>query len=140
VNVYSFCIVQEPFPTVREPKVHRPTVGKSLTLRCQPPYGYPKGVVYWGEYKAGSKLKPIELSERVALDYDGNGLHVGNSHLFVGQNTIHFSRFYATVDISETFMPAYERLEMKWSFGSVDRANLDWLDVAAGTIESNRLQ
>ena len=63
--------MQEPFPTVKEPKIHRPFVGAPLTLRCQPPYGYPKGIVYWGEYKAGSKLKPIENSDRVALDYEG---------------------------------------------------------------------
>ena len=63
--------VQEPFPSVREPKVHRPVVGDSLTLHCDPPYGYPPGVVYWGEFKSGDKLKPIENDERVSLDYDG---------------------------------------------------------------------
>jgi len=64
-------VVQEPFPSVREPKVHRPVYGDSLTLNCQPPYGYPPGIVYWGESKAGDKLKPIENNERVSLDYDG---------------------------------------------------------------------
>jgi len=64
-------VVQEPFPSVREPKVHRPVVGDSLTLRCEPPYGYPPGIVYWGESKAGDKLKPIENNERVSLDYEG---------------------------------------------------------------------
>jgi len=56
---------------VREPKVHRPVVGDSLTLHCEPPYGYPPGVIYWGESKAGDKLKPIENNERVSLDYEG---------------------------------------------------------------------
>ena len=65
-------IVQEPFPSVREPKVHRPVVGDSLTLHCQPPYGYPPGVVYWGEFRSGDKLKPIENNDRVSLDYDGS--------------------------------------------------------------------
>src|SRR5664279_377844 len=68
-------IVQDPFPSVSEPRVHRPMVGTSLTMNCVPPYGYPKGMVYWGEYKAGdtagSKLKPIKNSERVSLDYAG---------------------------------------------------------------------
>jgi len=63
--------VQEPFPSVREPKVHRPVEGDSLTLNCQPPYGYPEGIVYWGASKAGDKLQPIENNERVSLDYDG---------------------------------------------------------------------
>ena len=63
--------MQEPFPSVREPKVHRPVEGDSLTLNCQPPYGYPEGIVYWGASKAGDKLQPIENNERVSLDYDG---------------------------------------------------------------------
>ena len=64
-------IVQEPFPSVNQPKVHRPVVGDSLTLHCQPPYGYPPGVVYWGEFRSGDKLKPIENDDRVSLDYRG---------------------------------------------------------------------
>jgi len=65
------CLVQEPFPSVREAKIHRPVVGDSLTLQCQPPYGYPPGIVYWGEFKSGEKLKPIENTARVSLDYNG---------------------------------------------------------------------
>jgi len=64
-------VVQEPFPSVRDPKVHRPVVGAALSLHCRPPYCYPPGVVYWGEFKSGEKLKPIENNERVSLDYDG---------------------------------------------------------------------
>ena len=74
VNNHCFAdggVVQEPFPSVREPKVHRPVVGNSLTLQCKPPYGYPEGIVYWGEFKSGEKLKPIENTERVSLDYEG---------------------------------------------------------------------
>jgi len=69
-------VVQEPFPSVREPKIHRPVVGDALTLHCQPPYGYPPGVVYWGEFRSGDKLKPIDNNERVSLDYDGKFIRI----------------------------------------------------------------
>ena len=75
-------VVQEPFPSVREPKIHRPVVGDPLTLHCQPPYGYPPGVVYWGEFRSGDKLKPIDNNERVSLDYDGKCCPCSVSHLW----------------------------------------------------------
>ena len=55
--------VQEAFPSVKEPKVHRPVIGTPLILRCNPPLSYPKGFIYWGENKEGSKLKPIDNSD-----------------------------------------------------------------------------
>lgn len=66
-----FWSVQSPFPTVKTPKEHRPVIGSALTLQCYPPEGYPKGVVYWGEKKPGFKLRPIENTGRISLDYDG---------------------------------------------------------------------
>jgi len=61
----------DPFPTVVDPDVHRPAVGSSLTLKCDPPHSYPPGTVYWGETKNGPKLRPIENNDRVSLDYEG---------------------------------------------------------------------
>jgi len=60
----------EPFPPVGEPQVHRPTVGSSLSLRCEPPPSYPPGNVYWGD-KSGRQLRPLENTDRVSLDYEG---------------------------------------------------------------------
>ena len=65
------CIVLDPFPTVREATLHHPAVGSALSLRCSVPQCYPPGNVYWGESQNGPKLRPIETSERVALDYEG---------------------------------------------------------------------
>jgi len=61
----------DPFPTVLDPQIHRPAVGSSLTLRCNPPASYPPGTVYWGETNNGPKLRPIENTNRVSLDYEG---------------------------------------------------------------------
>jgi len=63
--------VLETFPTVRDPKVHRPKVGSSLILLCHPPLSYPQGIIYWGENNHSTKLKPIDNTERVSLDYHG---------------------------------------------------------------------
>jgi len=49
---------------------HRPVVGRSLVLRCNPPNSYPRAVVYWGE--STKKLRPIETNDRISLDYNGN--------------------------------------------------------------------
>ena len=73
---YWWCVclavALDPFPTVIDPQVHRPAVGSSLTLRCDPPASYPPGTVYWGtETKGGPKLRPIENTDRVSLDYEG---------------------------------------------------------------------
>jgi len=60
------------FATVYEPLIHRPVVGHSLTLRCNPPHSYPTGSVYWGQSKPGfTKLDAIDTTERILLDYDG---------------------------------------------------------------------
>jgi len=65
-------IVQELFPPVSEPMVHRPAVGDSLTLRCRPPYSYPVDIFYyWAVLGSGERLRPIETNDRVSLDYDG---------------------------------------------------------------------
>jgi len=64
--------VLEPFPTIKEPRVHRPIVGSALTLQCHPTFSYPPGVIYWGENNQSSKLQPIENTNRVSLDYNGN--------------------------------------------------------------------
>ena len=61
----------DPFPTVVDPQIYRPTVGSSLTLKCDPPPSYPPGSVYWGETKNGPKVRPIENTDRVSLDYEG---------------------------------------------------------------------
>ena len=61
----------DPFPTVRDPQIHRPAVGSSLSLECHPPASYPPGNVYWGETKNEAKLQPIETTNRVSLDYEG---------------------------------------------------------------------
>lgn len=69
--LFSIFAVQEPFPSVKDPKIHRPLVGSPLTLHCQPPASYPKGLVYWGEIQEGARLKSIENSARISLDYEG---------------------------------------------------------------------
>jgi len=62
----------DPFPTVLEATVHHPAVGSALSLHCSVPECYPPGRVYWGESRNGLSLRPIETSERLALDYDGD--------------------------------------------------------------------
>ena len=64
--------VLDPFPIVRHAREHRPAVGSSLSLRCDVPECYPPGNVYWAVNRNGPKLRPIETSERIALDYEGN--------------------------------------------------------------------
>jgi len=64
--------VLDPFPTVLEATVHRLAVGSSLSLHCSVPECYPPGNVYWGENRNGPKLRPIETTERISLDYEGN--------------------------------------------------------------------
>ena len=61
----------EPFATKLQPTVHKPEVGTSLILRCTPPDSYPEPSIYWGEFKPGSKLRPINNDDRVSLDFDG---------------------------------------------------------------------
>lgn len=60
------------FPSVTVPKIHYPQVGSPLTLTCNPPQSYPSGVVYWGENNSGARLKDIENTDRMSLDYKGN--------------------------------------------------------------------
>jgi len=48
----------------------KPRIGDALVLTCHPPKGYPSPTVYWGE--SAAKTRPIELSNRVSLDYEGN--------------------------------------------------------------------
>ena len=62
--------LQESFPTIKEPKLHKPIIGSPLTLRCNPPYSYPSATVYWGENR--ERLKPIDNTDRISLDYEGN--------------------------------------------------------------------
>jgi len=61
----------EPFPSLKEPKIHRPIVGMPLTLHCQPPLSYPQSIVYWGESRDEDRLKPIDGTDRISLDYEG---------------------------------------------------------------------
>jgi len=61
----------DPFPTVTDPQIHRPAVGTPLSLKCNPPPSYPPGIVYWGETKKELKLRPIEYTDRVSVDYEG---------------------------------------------------------------------
>jgi len=68
----SFLAEIHPFLTVVDPEVHRPTVGYPQTLRCSPPYSYPRGSVYWGFSRPGlTVLEAIQTDDRVLLDYDG---------------------------------------------------------------------
>ena len=66
-----FVVVLDPFPVRKDVTVHQPLVGTALTLRCSPPPSYPPGDVYWGVNLPGPKLKPVQPSSRIALDYDG---------------------------------------------------------------------
>jgi len=61
------------FPTVTEPEIHTPGIGYSQTLRCDPPYSYPAGSVYWGYTQSEPyvRLVAVETDDRVLLDYDG---------------------------------------------------------------------
>ena len=55
-------------------KVHRPVVGEYQQLVCHPPVSYPPAQIYWGEAApVGSKekLKAIEETDRIILDYEG---------------------------------------------------------------------
>ncbi|KAK2178248.1 hypothetical protein NP493_551g02000 [Ridgeia piscesae] len=61
-----------PFPTMKEPKVHYPTIGEPLVLRCNPPFSYPKGILYWAESKPGARISAIDNSARVSQDFEGN--------------------------------------------------------------------
>jgi len=62
--------VLEPFPTVRQPRIHRPVTGTALTLRCRPPRSYPRATIFWGVENVG--LQQIDTDDRITLDYDGN--------------------------------------------------------------------
>jgi len=64
-----FAAALEPFPTVRQPRVHRPVVGSPLTLRCRPPRSYPQPTIFWGVENVG--LQQIDTDDRVTLDYLG---------------------------------------------------------------------
>ena len=73
----------DPFATlVGEPPVHEPVIGSSLTLTCNPPKSYPKGIIYWAltdQPSSGDKtitrtdsfFSQIKTDARVASDYDG---------------------------------------------------------------------
>ena len=63
--------VLETFDSVKEPQMHQPEVGDSLTLRCHPPKSYPSGQIYWGESTPGARFQPLTDTERRLLDYDG---------------------------------------------------------------------
>ena len=67
-------VVLDSFPVKQQPTVHKPEVGTSLILRCNPPTSYPEPSIYWGESKPGSlksKLRPIDTDDRVAVDFEG---------------------------------------------------------------------
>jgi receptor-type tyrosine-protein phosphatase zeta len=61
----------EPFPTVTDPTVERPTIGNSLQIPCSPPTSYPKGIAYWGFNNGSNKLEALPTNDRVLLDYEG---------------------------------------------------------------------
>ena len=67
-----FTSVQEPFPSVAEPKLHKPVVGKSLTLTCTPPKSYPSPSIFWGASRPEGKFSTIETDARKSMDYNGN--------------------------------------------------------------------
>ena len=64
-------LVLDHFPSSLNPVIHRPHVGAPLTLRCHPPKSFPGGMVYWGEYKFDGRLEPLQLTDRISLDYNG---------------------------------------------------------------------
>ena len=73
----------DPFPTGgdKQPQKHKPEIGSPLVLRCEPPYSYPTGSIYWALTEIGQdQNSPIQSSEfftqvplndRVAIGYDG---------------------------------------------------------------------
>lgn len=67
------------------PVINTPSIGAPLTLRCRPPKSFPEGMIYWGEYKVDDigRLEPLELTERVSLDYDGSSLFDVFVHLIL---------------------------------------------------------
>jgi len=67
-------VVIDHFPSFLNPVIHRPDVGAPLTLRCHPPKSFPEGMIYWGEYKLDGRLEPLELTDRISLDYNGTTL------------------------------------------------------------------
>jgi len=67
--MYMYTVL-EPFPTVRQPRIHRPVIGSALTLRCRPPRSYPKPTIFWGVDNVG--LQQIDTDDRITLDYNGH--------------------------------------------------------------------
>lgn len=65
--------VLDPFPSTTAVTPNRAFVGSYMKLSCQPPNSYPTGYIYWATPQADNvgKLLPIENSERVTHDYDG---------------------------------------------------------------------
>lgn len=64
----------EPFITTSTIN-HRPRLGASLTLRCIPPKSFPKADVFWATIVAGQTFTPIDLTDRLTMDPEGN-LHI----------------------------------------------------------------
>ena len=66
--------VLDPFPTVKAPKIHKPEIGASQMLQCNPAKSYPVGQISWAVAESsqfGAPSKPVALSKRIAQDFEG---------------------------------------------------------------------
>lgn len=63
--------VLQPFQTTGI-KYNNPSLGMALVLRCIPPTSYPKAEVFWATIAEGMRFTPIDLSDRVTQDPEGN--------------------------------------------------------------------
>ena len=78
-------------------RYHHPSLGHPLTLRCVPPRSYPPADLFWASIDDDGGIVPVELSNRVSMDWDGN-LHFvnvvsednidGRMYTCIAQNTI----------------------------------------------------
>lgn len=53
-------------------RYHQPILGHSLTLRCVPPRSFPKAEHFWATIAEGDGFTPIDLTDRVTMDPEGN--------------------------------------------------------------------
>src|SRR6218665_4563 len=67
------CVVLDTFETGAGDVVVRwVRVGESLTLVCGVPHSHPPPNVFWTRVESDSRNKPIEMTRRISVDYDGS--------------------------------------------------------------------
>ena len=54
-------------------QTHYPDLGMPLTLKCTPPRSYPPAEIFWATFTRLERLTPIDLTDRISIDPDGEG-------------------------------------------------------------------